>query len=142
MVAFRAVFPSRRAPRQLLLLLLTCLSFLTRPAEAATVADERPISHVVIIWLKNPGHLQNEHALIAASKSFRRIRGVTRVEVGRALPSRRRGIEQSFDLAVLITFRNRKALERYENHPRHLLAVQQVLRPLAKRYVVYNSALQ
>ena len=50
----------------------------------------------------------------------------------------RPGIEQSFDVGVVIVFRDRGALEYFEKTPRHLAAIREVMQPLAKRYVIYN----
>jgi hypothetical protein len=93
----------------------------------------------VIIWLKRPGHAGEQAALIRASKEFRRMNGVLGIEAGPALPVARPGLEQSFDLLVVFTFRDQRALREFEKDPRHLKAVQRVLQPLVKRDVVYNG---
>ena len=48
------------------------------------------------------------------------------------------GVDHSFDLGVVITFRDRAALQRYEKDPRHLDAMRRYLRPLVRHYEVYN----
>ena len=94
----------------------------------------------MIFWLKRPGNASDRAQLAHASESFRSIPGVLRVDVGRALPVRRPGIEQAFDLGVVFTFRNQAALDRFEADPRHQHAVQTVLKPLVRRYSVFNLA--
>jgi hypothetical protein len=106
------------------------------------LAGQSRISRVVIIWLKRPGNAQDQAALIRASKEFRKIKGVIRVEAGKGMPAERKGIDQSFDVGVVLTFKDRAALERYQKDPGHLLAIRQVLLPLARRYIVYNSLLE
>ncbi len=64
------------------------------------------------------------------------------MEVGLPLPVRRPRIEQSFDLAVILTFRDRGALARFASDPRHTAAVRSVLKPLVKRYIVFDSVLE
>lgn len=64
------------------------------------------------------------------------------MDAGKGMPVERRGIDQPFDVGVVMTFKNHPALERYQNDPRHLLAIRQVLLPLARRYIVYNSILE
>lgn len=105
-------------------------------------AAQSRISRVVIIWLKRPGNAQDQAALIHASKEFRKIKGIIRVEAGKGILPERRGIDQSFDVGVVLTFKDRAALERYQKDPGHLLAIRQVLLPLARRYIVYNSLLE
>jgi len=100
------------------------------------------VSHVLIIWLKRPGNVQDQETLIRAAAHFRRISGVVRVEAGPGLPVTRPGIEQPFDVGIVILFKNRKALASYQNNPRHQLAVRQVLLPLARRFVVYDSLVE
>ncbi len=66
------------------------------------------------------------------------IPGVMKVETGRSVPSLAPGADQSFDLGVVITFRDRASLRRYEKDPRHLDAMQRYLRPTVRRYEVFN----
>ncbi len=66
------------------------------------------------------------------------IPGVQRVVVGGALPTLPPGVDRSFDLAAVITFRDRVALQRSKKDPRHLAAMRRYLRPLVRRYEVYN----
>lgn len=109
---------------------------------ATSHAAPGQVSHVVVFWLKNPQSTADRAALSQASKSFRSLPGVVRVEVGRPLPVRRPRIEQSFDLAVILTFRDRAALTRFASDPRHTAAVRSVLKPLVKRYIVFDSVLE
>ncbi len=102
----------------------------TTPAPALT--------HVVLMWLKHPERGADRLQLIRAAHSLRMIPGVLRVEAGRVVPTLAPGVDRSFDLGVVITFRDRAALQRYENDPRHLEAMRRYLRPLVRRYEVYN----
>lgn len=105
----------------------------------ALAASRGEVTHVVIMWLKRPGNDQDRAALGAASESFRNIPGVLRVDVGRPIEIRRPGIEQSFDLSVVFTFRDRRALRAFEKDPRHLAAIRKTLTPLVRRFIVFNS---
>jgi len=90
------------------------------------------------LWLKHPGNAADENALIRASNSFTRIRGVRRVEVGRSLPVGRPDIDQPFDLCAIITFKDQLSLARFQTDKRHAQAVELFLKPLVRRYVIYN----
>jgi hypothetical protein len=96
------------------------------------------VTHVVLMWLKHPERSSDRAQLIRAAHSLRMIPGVLRVEAGRTAPPLPSRPPQDFDLAVVITFRDRAALERYEEDPRHLAAVHRYLRPLVRHYEVYN----
>jgi hypothetical protein len=69
---------------------------------------------------------------------FAEIPGVKRVRAGTVLPSARPIVDSTFDVAVVITFSDRKALSRYLKHPRHKQAVRLHLRPLTRKVVVYD----
>lgn len=120
---------------------IVCAVLVSLGASNLSAAQPR-VSHVVIVWLKHPGNARDQETLIRTAAMFHRMRGVVRVEAGRAMPVNRTGIEQSFDVGIVITFRNRAALERFEKNRRHQMAVEQILQPLARRFVVYNSLVE
>jgi hypothetical protein len=96
------------------------------------------VTHVVLMWLKHPERSRDRAQLIRASHSLRMIPGVLRVETGGRLPPLGLEVRRDFDLAVVITFRDRAALQRYQTDPRHLEAMRRYLRPLVRHYEVYN----
>jgi hypothetical protein len=114
-----------------------CSSFLL--GACGTTAPVSPaIDRFVLIWLKHPERSADRAQLVRAVHSLRMIPGVLRVQAGRALPIPAPGVDRSFDLAVVITFRDRAALQRYENDPRHGDAMRRYLGSLVRRYEVYD----
>jgi hypothetical protein len=107
-----------------------------RSLEAAPRRNGR-ITHVVLFWLKRPGNVNDQNVLIRAARSFHRMKGVSDVRVGRSLPVER-PVEQSFDVGVVITFENAGALKKFERNQRHQQIMETALRPLVRRYIVYN----
>ncbi len=89
------------------------------------------------MWLKHPDRSADRAQLIRAAHSLRMIPGVLRVQAGGAVPPIGPH-PQDFDLGVVITFRDRAALQRYENDPRHVEAMRRYLRTLVRHYEVYN----
>lgn len=121
-------FPGAGATLALCLFLFGC----------GTVPAPSPaVTHVVLMWLKHPDRGGDRAQLIRAAHSLRMIPGVMRVEAGGAVPVPP-GADRSFNLGVVITFRDRASLRRYEKDPRHLEAMRRYLRPLVRRYEVYN----
>ena len=117
----------------LLLTLVSCNALRRDALERGTV------SHIVLCWLKTPGDEAARQRLIDESKAFRGvIPGLVDVTTGTALPSTRPAVDSSFDVAVVMTFRNEAALRAYDQHPRHKQAVDEVLRPLVARLVIYD----
>ena len=92
----------------------------------------------MLIWLKNPDRADDRIQLEHAAQSLRRLPGVVKVETRRSLPPTGRNFPRDFDLAILITFRDRMALRLYEGDPRRLEAMHRHFRSLVRRYEVHN----
>ncbi|HVT88371.1 MAG TPA: Dabb family protein [Tepidisphaeraceae bacterium] len=114
-----------------------CLVFLL--AAALCVSCQRAhVTHVVVCWLKNPGDEQARQQLIDDGKSFTKIPGIVHVSAGRVLPSTRPAVDSSFDVAIVMKFKDEAALKSYGQHPVHLAAVERTLKPLVAKYVIYD----
>jgi len=116
----------------LILALGACSKPPARPVSAGTV------QHVVVCWLKEPGNEMARAQLIGTSLGFKDLPGVLDVSAGTPLPSDRKEVDASFDVALTMTFRDEAALRTYEKHPAHKVAVENVLKPLVARFVVYD----
>lgn len=95
-------------------------------------------TRVILMWMKHPDRSVDRAQLKRAAPSSRMFPGVLRVEAGRTVPELPPELDRSFDLGVVITFRDRAARQRYEKDPRHLEAMRRYLQPLVRRYEVYN----
>jgi hypothetical protein len=125
----------------LLLLAVTLISCSSQPpAMEAQSRDTKTgtVAHVVLCWLKAPGEENGRRKIIAASNTFKQIPGVLSVTAGPALPSTRPIVDSSFDVGVVILFKDRESLRAYDTHPIHKEAVEKVLRPLAGKIQVYD----
>jgi Stress responsive A/B Barrel Domain len=98
------------------------------------------VTHVVLVWLKTPGDEAARRRIIETSRTFRTIPGVVSVRSGTALPSTRPVVDWSYDVGLVMTFEDEAALRAYDGHPTHKKAVEEVLRPLAGKIVVYDFA--
>ena len=90
------------------------------------------------MWLKHPHRAADRAQLVRAAHSLRMIPGVLQVETGRTISPLGPNVPRDFDLGVVITFRDRAALQRYQRDPRHLEAMRRYLEPLVRHYEVYN----
>jgi len=97
-----------------------------------------PVTQVILLWLKNPERQENRAQIRRTARSLRMIPGVRSVETRRNVAELPPGVDRSFDLAVIVTFADRAALQRYRNDPQHREAMQRYLRPLVRHYEVYN----
>ena len=125
--------------RMRIAMFLTCIALSLAATGAQAVATHSgQVTHVMLFWLKRPGNVDDQNFLRRALRTLRRARGVNDIRVGRPLLVDRPGVEQSFDLGVVITFRDREALEKFERDPRREQAIDAMLRPLVRQYTVYN----
>lgn len=98
-----------------------------------------PVTHVVICWLKQPGDLPARVELIQKSRAFEgKIPGLLRVYAGEALPSTRPVVDSSYDVAVVMIFKDEASLRGYEAHPLHQEAVRETLKPLLAKFAAYD----
>ncbi len=125
--------------RMRLPIFLICLAFLLTSSHThADSARSGQVTHVMLFWLKRPGNADDQNFLVRGLRSLRRVRGVNELRVGRRVPLDRPDLEQSFDVGLVIIFRDRQALEKFERGPRRRQALDAMLEPLVRRYVVYD----
>ena len=116
-------------------ILLSCL-FLA--GCAMTPPPPVHVSQVVLFWLKHPESQADRAKLVRTVRSLQMIPGVRRVEIRRNVPELPPGADRNFDLAAVVTFSDRAALQRYRKDPRHRETMRRYLRPLVRHYEVYN----
>jgi hypothetical protein len=119
----------------LLLLALGC-----SPVHPSVEGHPGRINHIVIVWMKNPKDEAGKQRIIEMSRTFKTIPGMVSVAAGRMNPSTRQELDTTYDVAVVMTFKNIDALETYLVSPRHKAAVEKVLKPLVRKQVVYDFA--
>lgn len=97
-------------------------------------------SHIVIFWT-DPAIPDAADVLIAGAEEYlRRIPGVQHFHVGRMVPSHRAVVDQSYQVALNVTFADKKAEAEYQVHPLHLEFVERVFKRMCRRVIVYDFA--
>ena len=107
-----------------------------QPALANGTAD--PVEHVVVVWLKSPGNAEHRRRIIDESEVLRRIPGVIGLRIGEMIPSERSIVDSTFDVALIVSFIDRAALDTYLTHPVHVELVENTLKPLVEKIRVYD----
>lgn len=107
-------------------------------AGSGRVEPSGTVTHVVLLWLKDPQDAAGRQQIIEASKSFKQIPGVLSVAVGIPLPDTRPTVDTTYDLGIAITMRDKAALEAYGPHPIHQKAANEVLLPRIKSIKAYD----
>ena len=95
-------------------------------------------SHVVIFWTKPEIPNAAADLLAGAEKYLRPIPVVRSFHVGRMVPSHRAVVDQSYQIALNLTFDSKQAEEEYQIHPMHLDFVEKVFKPCCARAVIYD----
>ena len=106
----------------------------THPARPA----ERQVTHVVLVWLKNPGDAEARRKIIDSARELRTIPGVVSVRAGPVLPSTRPVVDSTFDVGLVVTFTGEKAMREYVTHPTHVRLLNEVLKPNLDHYKAYD----
>ncbi|MCK5121468.1 MAG: Dabb family protein [Methylococcales bacterium] len=102
-------------------------------------ADEsKKITHVVMVWLKQPGNERQRSAFIKASEQLGSLPGIVNRHVGVVRSSDRAIVDDTFDVAVTVTMESEAALKAYLNNPKHKEILQKKIKPLTNRVVAYD----
>jgi hypothetical protein len=122
-------------------LLLCSLAFAGCHGSATQSENQQPrpghVTHIVVFWLKDPGSAEQRRDLIAACHTLKDIPGVTDLRVGQPLPSTRPVVDSTYDVALVITFENERAMEAYNPHPIHEKLAREFV-PSFARWLVYD----
>jgi len=95
-------------------------------------------SHVVIFWTKPENPKAADELIAGAEKYLKPIPGILFFHVGRMEKSHRPVVDQSYQVALTITFRDKKAQDDYQEHPSHIEFVEKVFKPVREKVVVYD----
>jgi len=99
---------------------LLALAFFSIRALSAEPAAKGKLTHVGLVWLKNPGNAAERQRPIDALHRFaREIPEVRSLAVGQPQPSTSKLVDSTFDVCFTMQFDNQAALDRYSKNPVH-----------------------
>lgn len=114
------------------------LAFLCLFGTHVSAKDNKKITHVVMVWLKQPGNEQQRSAFIKASERLNDLPGIVNRHVGVVIASDRGIVDDTFDVAVSVTLESEEALKAYLNNPKHKKTLNEKIKPLINRTVAYS----
>jgi hypothetical protein len=126
---------------RLLLLALALLALAFRPVDvtSAEPVKKRKLTHIGLIWLKDPGNAADRQQLIDAAHRFaREIPEVQSLSVGQPHRSPSALVDSSFDVCLTMQFEDQAAMDRYAKHAVHEKAAQEVFLPLSRKILFYD----
>lgn len=95
-------------------------------------------SHIVIFWT-HPHLPQAADELVEGAKRYLTgIPGLLHFHVGRMSPSHRPVVEQTYQVALNLVFKDKQAQDDYQAHPQHVEFVEKVFKPNCQRALVYD----
>jgi len=100
-------------------------------------ASSSNIEHVVLCWLEHPDK-KNRAKVIETTRELAAIPGVMNLRVGPVLPNEREVVDDSFDVGISMTFRNREDMENYVNHDKHVRRLKEVFLPLCEKIRIHD----
>jgi hypothetical protein len=119
---------------------LFIIFFLTFTFSQTAWSETGGIKHIVLCWLKEPANQTNVDAITKASMELKVISEVESIIVGRPVSSDRKIVDDSFDVGLVLNFKNQNDLDNYLAHPEHVSRVKKVLAPKCQRILVYDIA--
>ncbi|MBT3520900.1 MAG: Dabb family protein [Gammaproteobacteria bacterium] len=122
--------------------ILIIFGFTTSSSYAEEFVNEKPVYHVVLIWLKTYRNEMRINKVINASKELKNIPGVLEVSTGKVLRSARVIVDDTFDVSIIIKFASKEYLKDYLVHPIHIKIANEVIKPLANKITVYDTIIQ
>lgn len=121
------------------ILALSLALFVSGCATTPKSAQTGKINHIGFVWLKEPGNAEHQQKIIDAAHAFaREIPEVKLLAVGKTLPKASPYVDASFDICLSMQFDDQAAMERYNQHPVHQKAAQEVFFPLAEKFLFYD----
>lgn len=95
-------------------------------------------SHVVIFWTdpKKPGAA--DELIAGGNRHLKTIPGILHFHIGKMVASHRPVVDQSYQVALNLTFTDKQAQDVYQDHPQHMEFVEKSFKPNCVKVVVYD----
>jgi hypothetical protein len=118
---------------------LLMLAFFSIHAAATEPTVQGKLTHIGLVWLKNPGNAAERQRLIDALHRFaREIPEVRSLAVGQPHPSTSKLVDSTFDVCFTMQFDDQAALDRYSKNPIHQKAAEEAFLPLSQKILFYD----
>jgi hypothetical protein len=120
-------------------LVLTMLCLIPGCGTTRQAATPGRLHHIGLVWLKEPGNVDHRQQIISAAHSFADgIPEVQSLSVGQSPPSTSPYVDGSFDICLIMHFKDKAAMDRYARHPIHEKAARETFLPLSQRLLFYD----
>ena len=109
---------------------------------ACRISNNQPhmFSHVVIFWTNPQKPTAADDLIAGANKYLKNIPGVLHYHIGKMVGSHRPVVDQTYQVALNLTFTDKQAQDTYQDHPEHLKFVAEAFKPNCVKVVIYDFA--
>lgn len=123
-----------------LILLLFLSQNITIPSVTVPISNIKgdPFVHAVYFWLKDDISTTDRESFREILESLKKIKSVKKCYVLEPAGTNRNVVDNSYDFALIMHFKNAEAQENYQVDPKHTAAVEQ-MSDLIDRFVVYDA---
>jgi hypothetical protein len=97
-------------------------------------------SHIVIFWTDPKKTSAANDLITGANQYLKSIPGILHFHIGKMVPSHRSVVDQSYQVALNITFTDKQAQDVYQDHPEHVQFVEKAFKPNCVKVVIYDFA--
>ena len=95
-------------------------------------------SHIVIFWIKPEVEGAEQRLIDGLNHYLTDIPGVISMHVGKCAASDRPVVDQSYQVALNITFENKIIHDEYQVHPMHVEFVEKIFKQVCDKVVIYD----
>ena len=107
-------------------------------AACAPVQVAQPVQHIVLVWLKGDTSSETYQRIIEGSKALANIGHIRDLQVGKAIPSERPIVDDSFSFGIYMRFDSVVDMNAYLADPKHVQFVDTQVKPHLQKLVIYD----
>lgn len=123
---------------QSLFILVMSFSLAVAHSEESKKATVAKLHQIGLVWLKDAGDEEKRQKVIDAVHEFgRAIPEVKSAVIGTSAGQESPYLDTSYDLCFILTFEDEESRQRYNEHPVHQKAAQEVFLPLSEKLQFY-----
>lgn len=117
----------------------TAASAMPSIPQAAVKGARSPLAHHVFFWLKNPDSIEDRDKLLEGVKTLKKIETVREIHAGLPASTEKRPVvDTSWQVSVLVFFKDLAGQSTYEAHPVHLEFIKNNGH-LLEKVIVYDA---
>jgi hypothetical protein len=97
-------------------------------------------SHIVVFWTDPANPAAADELVAGANHYLKSIPGLLHFHVGKMVGSSRPVVDQSYQVALNLVFKDKQAQDDYQAHPQHVEFVEKVFKKLCQKALIYDFA--